>query len=86
MTGNTNIVTKKLDLSRLKSVREFAEDIIKNEEKVDILVNNAGIGASSQCCTEDGLNMMMQVNCFGHVLLTYLLVGEILISNKFKDL
>ncbi|XP_044753575.1 retinol dehydrogenase 13-like [Coccinella septempunctata] len=82
LTGNNQITTKRLDLSRLESVRQFAQDIAKTEEKIDILVNNAGIGATSQRVTEDGLNTMMQVNYFGHILLTYLLVDKLKVSSS----
>ena len=42
-TGNHNVIFKKLDLSSLQSVRQFAETIIKEEPRLDILINNAGI-------------------------------------------
>lgn len=75
-TGNSDIFTQTLDLSSLRSVRKFAEDIMKTEKRLDILVNNAGIGAAAYNRTEDGLHPVMQVNYFGHFLLTHLLVGK----------
>ena len=42
-TGNKNIVAKHLDLSSLKSVQSFAEDIKSNESRLDILIKNAGV-------------------------------------------
>ena len=42
-TGNKNVVVRELDLSRLKSVREFAEQVNAEEERVDFLINNAGV-------------------------------------------
>lgn len=36
------IIVKQLDLSSLQSVRDFAEKILEEEERIDILVNNAG--------------------------------------------
>jgi retinol dehydrogenase-12 len=42
-TNNPNIFAKHLDLSSLKSVRDFASEILKSEDKLDILINNAGI-------------------------------------------
>lgn len=74
-TKNTNIVTKHLDLSSFKSVRKFAEDIIKNEEHLHILINNAGVGLAESYKTEDGLNSVLQINYFGHFLLTHLLIN-----------
>lgn len=42
-TRNQNVVVKMLDLSSLKSVREFASNFVRNESRLDILVNNAGV-------------------------------------------
>ncbi|XP_064210886.1 retinol dehydrogenase 12 isoform X2 [Tribolium castaneum] len=72
-TNNSNIIAKKLDLGSLESIREFANEIKRNETRLDILVNNAGIGSCSSA-TIDGLNAVMQVNYFGHFLLTHLLI------------
>ena len=42
-TSNENVQFLLLDLLNLQSVRQFAEEIVKSEDKIDILVNNAGI-------------------------------------------
>ncbi|XP_017304137.1 uncharacterized protein LOC103520502 [Diaphorina citri] len=42
-TGNDSVVVKKLNLSSLQSVREFAADIYRTEKKLDVLINNAGM-------------------------------------------
>ncbi|XP_052749262.1 retinol dehydrogenase 12-like [Galleria mellonella] len=73
-TGNQDVHYQKLDLASLKSVRVFAENILKTEKRLDILINNAGIYGSENVKTEDGLNLGMQVNHFGHFLLTCLLL------------
>jgi retinol dehydrogenase-12 len=83
-TNNPNIFAKHLDLSSLKSVREFASEILKSEDKLDILINNAGIGASEKNRTADGLHPVMQINYFGHFLLTHLLIGtNSFVSSQF---
>ena len=41
-TGNGNVIFESLDLASLESVKNFAEKINKNEERLDILINNAG--------------------------------------------
>ncbi|KAJ3625730.1 hypothetical protein MTP99_016278 [Tenebrio molitor] len=74
-TNNPNIFANDLDLSSLKSVRDFASEILRSEDKLDILINNAGIGVSKENRTADGLHPVMQVNYFGHFLLTHLLIG-----------
>ena len=42
MSGNDNVIVKKLDLASLQSVRELAKDILGSEERLDVLINNAG--------------------------------------------
>ncbi|KAF2881800.1 hypothetical protein ILUMI_24356 [Ignelater luminosus] len=83
-TGNPNVVTKKFNLASLKSVRELAKNINENEERLDILINNAGILGTSEFYTEDELDVGMQVNFFGHFLLTHLLIGLLKKSSPSK--
>jgi light-dependent protochlorophyllide reductase len=74
-TGNKDLVVKHLDLVSLRSVREFAQDINNSEARLDILVNNAGVFNLPELTkTEDGFEMTMGVNHFGHFLLTNLLL------------
>ncbi|XP_053603167.1 retinol dehydrogenase 13-like [Plodia interpunctella] len=73
-TANNNVKFLLLDLASLKSVRSFAAEINKSESRLDILVNNAGIGKAAEKLTEDGMNLVMQVNYYGHFLLTILLL------------
>ncbi|KAK2706441.1 retinol dehydrogenase 12-like isoform X3 [Artemia franciscana] len=76
-TRKTNVIVKHLDLASLKSVRAFAHDILKTENRLDILINNAGLAALGPELTEDGLDNQMQSNHFGHFLLTNMLLGLI---------
>ncbi|XP_072941047.1 retinol dehydrogenase 12-like [Epargyreus clarus] len=73
-TGNMNVIFKLLDLSSLQSVRDFAADILRTEDRLDILVNNAGVGSVGDFATADGMNFIMQVNFYGHFLLSLLLL------------
>ncbi|XP_030623304.1 retinol dehydrogenase 12, like [Chanos chanos] len=77
LSGNQNVVTRKLDLSDSKSIREFAEAINKEEEQVNILINNAGVMVCPYAKTADGFEMQIGVNHMGHFLLTYLLMDLI---------
>ncbi|XP_047985948.1 retinol dehydrogenase 11 isoform X5 [Leguminivora glycinivorella] len=67
-------VFKLLDLGSLESVRSFAGDILKTEDRLDLLINNAGVGVPKNFETNDGMNFIMQVNYYGHFLLTILLL------------
>jgi len=72
-TGN-QVDVHKLDLSSLKSVRECAQILLDKEDKIDILINNAGIMTCPEWKTEDGFEMQIGTNHFGHFLLTELLI------------
>lgn len=76
-SGNKNVIVRQLDLASLKSVRKFAADILKSENRLDILINNAGCATIEKKLTEDGLEYQMQSNHFGHFLLTNLLLGKL---------
>lgn len=75
-TLNKNIILKYINLASLKSVRNFAEELHKTEEKIDILINNAGVGGGLSAVTEDGIDFVMQVNYYSAFLLTHLLLGK----------
>lgn len=61
----------RLDLSRLTSVASFAEHW--GDAPLHYLINNAGVMACPQSYTEDGLEMQIGTNHFGHFLLSVLL-------------
>lgn len=73
-THNTNVLYKIVDLTSFASIRKFAEEIKRTEERLDILVNNAGVYNEKNEKTEDGNLLLMQANYFGPVLLTELLI------------
>ncbi|XP_050701453.1 retinol dehydrogenase 12-like [Eriocheir sinensis] len=76
--GKGEAVVRQLDTSDLASVRSFAARILKEEEKLHVLINNAGIfGPSTRQVTQDGLELTMATNYYGHFLLTNLLLGLI---------
>jgi retinol dehydrogenase 12 len=72
-SGNQNVIFRTLDLASLDSVRQFVKEFLQTEERLDILMNNAGVG-TPQLMTDDGMHLIMQVNYFGHALLTILLL------------
>lgn len=76
-TLNPHVYACKLDLASLKSVRQFAERINKEESRVDILINNAGVMRCPDWKTEEGFDMQFGVNHLGHFLLTDLLLDKL---------
>lgn len=68
------IEVRHLDLSRLASVREFAEQWT---DPLDVLINNAGISLVPLQHTEDGFELQMATNYFGAFALTNVLLPHI---------
>ncbi|XP_045148322.1 retinol dehydrogenase 13 [Echinops telfairi] len=61
-TLNHRVNARHLDLSSLRSIRDFAKKIIQEEERVDVLVNNAAVMRCPHWTTEDGFEMQFGVN------------------------
>jgi NAD(P)-dependent dehydrogenase (short-subunit alcohol dehydrogenase family) len=59
-----------LDLSSLKSVKQFVDKVNKTEPRLDLLVNNAGIMIPPPSKSEDGFEIQFGVNFVGHFALT----------------
>lgn len=81
-TGNSNIEYKYLNLSKFTSVRKFAEEFNRSHDRLDILINNAGLATVKPFVTEDGNDLVIQVNYLGPFLLTNLLLDKIKASPK----
>ena len=73
-----NVVPKQLDLSCLQSIKKFAEEIIRDEQRIDVLVNNAGVAFCPFSLTKNAIEMQMGVNYVGHFFLTNLLLDKML--------
>ncbi|XP_075984939.1 retinol dehydrogenase 13-like [Anticarsia gemmatalis] len=77
LSDTGDIVLAKCDLTSLKSVREFAQNILDTEPQINILVNNAGIMMCPKGETEDGFETQFGTNHLAHFLLTMLLLPRI---------
>ncbi|KAK3880440.1 hypothetical protein Pcinc_015042 [Petrolisthes cinctipes] len=70
------VAVRRLDTSDLNSVRTFAKEILDTEKHIHVLINNAGIvEPPEKVMTNEGLELTMATNHFGHFLLTNLLLG-----------
>jgi len=74
---NGDLEILRVDLSKLVSVRSAVDEFRRKHDTLDILVNNAGIMYPPYLKTEDGFESQMAANCFGHFLLTSLLIDLI---------
>ncbi|XP_036407727.1 retinol dehydrogenase 13-like isoform X1 [Megalops cyprinoides] len=76
-TLNKHVYARHIDLASIKSIREFANRVNQEEERVDILINNAGVMRCPAWKTEDGFDMQFGVNHLGHFLLTNRLLEKL---------
>jgi len=79
-TAKGKVSWSMLDLSSFQSIRAFAERW--GERPLNILVNNAGVMACPLAYTEDGLEMQIGTNHFGHFLLSVLLAPNLVAGAK----
>ncbi|XP_054825927.1 retinol dehydrogenase 12 isoform X2 [Eublepharis macularius] len=63
-TGNQHVIAKKLDLADSKSIREFAENFLRDEKELHILINNAGVMMCPYSKTADGFEIQLGINHF----------------------
>jgi len=80
-SGSAAVELLELDLASFSSVRSATAELLERAPRLDALVNNAGVNLGRRTLTEDGLESTMQVNHFGHVLLTSLLLSRLMQSD-----
>lgn len=67
---NADVKVMLLDLASLKSVKKFAKEFKQKYNKLDLLINNAGVMIPPYSKTEDGFELQIGTNHFGHFALT----------------
>ena len=65
---------EKMDLASLTSISDCVDRLKKKVAKIDILINNAGVMLCPLARTEQGFEMQIGTNHFGHFYLTNLLL------------
>ncbi|MFC1726530.1 SDR family NAD(P)-dependent oxidoreductase [candidate division KSB1 bacterium] len=73
-TPNASVDLMVCDLSSMKSIQSFIEEFKGKYSKLDILYNNAAVMKHKRTITEDGFEMMFQVN----YLASYILMNSFL--------
>lgn len=72
------VVVMPLDLASFASIRAFSSAFHDRFDRLDVLMNNAGVMAIAKNVTDDGFEMQIGTNHFGHFLLTGLLLDKLL--------
>jgi NAD(P)-dependent dehydrogenase (short-subunit alcohol dehydrogenase family) len=73
-TSSQKVDSYLADLSSLGAVRDLADRILSEYDRLDMLVNNAGIIVQERKESEDGYELTFAVNYLSHFLLTRLLL------------
>ncbi|XP_059050763.1 retinol dehydrogenase 11-like [Achroia grisella] len=85
MENGENLYAFQLDLQSLKSVKQFAQNVLKKYHEIHILVNNAGIMFGDYKLTEDGIETQLSVNHISHFYLTHLLLPALKTTGKVGE-
>jgi len=65
-----DVTCRELDLSKLASIKSFADAAMADFDRLDVLINNAGVMMCPYSKTEDGFENQMGTNHLGHFALT----------------
>ncbi|MDY7081188.1 MAG: SDR family NAD(P)-dependent oxidoreductase, partial [Halobacteria archaeon] len=83
--NDASVEFMKLDLADLSSIRRFAVNFKDEFSSLDVLCNNAGLMAIPRQETEDGFEMQLGVNHFGHFVLTSRLINWLVRAGENDD-
>lgn len=69
-TSNPNLMPVLADFSSLTAVKQMADGIVRDYDRLDVLINNAGAMFSERRVSADGFEMTLAVNYFAPYVLT----------------
>lgn len=70
LSGSTSVSLELCDLASFESILRCTKRLSEKYEWIDCMINNAGVILTKRYETEDGFEMQIGVNHFGHFLLT----------------
>ncbi len=70
---DSQLELRRVDLGSLASIREFADGVLADRDRLDVLIANAGVMACPLGYTDDGFELQFGTNHLGHFLLVGLL-------------
>ncbi|MFW9837984.1 MAG: SDR family NAD(P)-dependent oxidoreductase [Candidatus Thorarchaeota archaeon] len=72
------------DFSRLSEVRKIGEEIRESDLEMDVLIHNAGIYSTAKIITEDGHELVFQVDYLSSFVLNYILKDKLKTQGKAR--
>ena len=82
----TKLTTILCDFSSLQDVRRAVAELQRLGKPIDVLIPNAGVYYTERTFTDDGIEMVFQVNHLSAFLLVFLLREQLLAENRARIL
>jgi retinol dehydrogenase-13 len=72
------------DFSRLSEVRQVGKELLESDLEIDVLIHNAGVYSTKKIITEDGNELVFQIDYLGSFVLNYLLKDKLKEQGKAR--
>jgi NAD(P)-dependent dehydrogenase (short-subunit alcohol dehydrogenase family) len=82
ISGSENVEMRKLDLSKIDSIYNFCEGLVKDNIKPEVTILNAAVALPDARKTESGQEEMFLVNYLSNVMLTNIMFSKGIINLK----
>jgi NAD(P)-dependent dehydrogenase (short-subunit alcohol dehydrogenase family) len=86
VTGSDRVEMRYLDLSRIGTIHQFAENLRQDGTRIDIAIFNAAAALPGSRKTESGQDEMFLVNYLSNVILSQLLIKNGILKQGTPDL
>ncbi len=82
ISGSDNVEMRYVDLSRINTIHDFVEGLLKDKIRPDVTILNAGVALPKARKTGSGIEEMFLVNYLSNVILTQLMINQGVIPAK----
>ena len=72
------------DFSRLADVRRIGQELLDSDLEIDVLIHNAGVYSTAKLYTEDGNELVFQINYLGSFMLNFMLKDKLKQQGKAR--
>ncbi|MFO7795312.1 MAG: SDR family NAD(P)-dependent oxidoreductase, partial [Promethearchaeia archaeon] len=72
------------DFAHISEVKKVGEELAKSDLNIDVFIHNAGVYLPERTISDDGLEMVFQVDHLGSFILTYILKDKLKAQEKCR--
>ncbi|MHA3963753.1 MAG: SDR family NAD(P)-dependent oxidoreductase [Candidatus Thorarchaeota archaeon SMTZ1-45] len=72
------------NFAQLSDVRRVGKELLESDVEIDVLIHNAGLHSTSKIITEDGNELVFQVNYLASFILNYMLKDKLKAQGKAR--